>query len=97
MLEKSVAHHVVETLLAENRREQKEIGYNLKDPEFQSALTPQELAEERKTLKRLRREEALLCAAKKSSAWNVISLLQDLNVKLSASENTTLTIIGLLE
>lgn len=97
MLEKSVAHHVVETLLAENRREQKEIEGNLKDPVFQSALTPQELAGERKTLKRLRREEALLCAAKKSSAWNVIFLLQDLNVKLSASENTTLTIIGLLE
>ena len=97
MLEKSVAHHVVETLLAENRREQKEIGYNLKDPEFQSALTPQELAGERKKLKRLRREEALLWSAKKSSAWNVIFLLQDLNVKLSASEKTTLTIIGLLE
>ncbi|UKI34087.1 MAG: hypothetical protein L6W00_12210 [Lentisphaeria bacterium] len=49
MLEKSVAHHVVETLLAENRREQKEIEGNLKDPVFQSALTPQELAGERKT------------------------------------------------
>lgn len=97
MLEKSVAHHVVETLLAENRREQKEIGSNLKDPAFQSALSPEELAGERKKLERLRREEALLCAAKKSSAWNVIFLLQDLNVKLSASENTTLTIIGLLE
>lgn len=97
MRKNSIAYRVVLTLQEENRREQKEIMNDLNIPDILSALSPEELAGERKRLNRLRREEALLSAAKKSSAWNVIFLLQDLNVKLSASENTTLTIIGLLE
>ena len=48
MLEKSVAHHVVETLLAENRREQKEIEGNLKDPDIQSSFPPEELDKDTK-------------------------------------------------
>lgn len=93
----AVSPGIVENLLSANRREQREVRNLLLCPEVRSELTPPELFRELKRLERLRRAEAILCAVQKSSAWDVLSLLKEFDVRLSAGEKSMLTMIGTLE
>lgn len=88
---------LLSALIRDNSTEMQELLDLQNDPEEFPTLTPKELSRLEKTRKRLLREEALLHAVEKVSAWEIVFLLRCLDVKLSGREEATLNILGMVE
>ena len=93
----SLAELAIEKLLAANTQEQEELRADLEDPDFRKEAHQEDLVATQVRLTELHREKELLRAAKAASAWNILYLLHTFNVNLTEREETTLTIVGLLE